>query len=962
MEFQDSAERRLLTILHCDLVDSTRLVDGLDPEEFLALMEQFLTSAQKIVDDYQGVIAGYTGDGFEAYFGFPVVSESPTTDAVGAAFDIVEALDHFNLSAQYRLECRIGVATGVVVIGSAKRIELGRRLFAFGTTPHLAARLQSVAETGKIVVDNDTQRLASKHFTFAHTGDQQLKGFEDEVSTYEVIAPVSTVSRFDYTSTPLTPIIGRQYVLDVLDGRWKAVLEGEGQLVFLYGEAGMGKSRSIHEFEQSIEEQVFFTYRFQCSSQHVSTPLHPWLHYLIDLLQFQPDDTHDIRQVKLHKILDGELNLSPEHQDFCATLLGVTEAHEQATVAAAPGNMLSTLQSALIDHVVRQAQERPILVIVEDEQWIDATSELGLAELVDRSLDVPVLVCVTGRPSSQSITKYPHATTLSLTRLSRSEVRIMVSEIASSMEQDINPDLVEKIVEKCDGNPLYIEEIASMCLEKSPGEVEVAMGFQRSDIGQIPVTLQASLLARVDRIHTGKEIAQLASVIARTFDEALLREIDVLSDLNVRTGLDELVQSNILTCKVKEGVRVYEFRHALIRDAIYESLLNDRKKRYHAVIADYYLAQSKSNTALRPELIAQHYDLADDWRQAFSLWVRAGERTLRSGATHETVSQLTAALKYESLAEQDDSMRHDLLRMHMACGIALNALGGVGADPYRHFHRAAELAALVGDQAHTAMALDWQFGVDFNAGNLVRAKGSAQTLRELGDRNPSSIAYVAGSQALGMVNFMLGRFETAEEYFIDLLSKKSNVVSDVHCYPSMSLSYLAWTQYALGKDDSARKSAMSAIDSAQYESSHSMTTALSNGSYVFQCLGDHRRVVTCTDQLIKHCKKYGEYVYCIRGQFMQCWLDTLDSEDDTRLTEMREYLALLVDAKEEIEMTYLFGLMADAEHRRGRNSDAKRTLDKAYSLVEQNNERFYVRELDRLKVSIENPDRLESVS
>ena len=962
MELQDSAERRFLTILHCDLVESTRLVDGLDPEEFLALMEQFLSSAHQVVDSYQAIVAGYTGDGFEAYFGYPVVSESPAADAVSAAIEIVEALEQFNRSAEHTLECRIGIATGLVVIGAAKRIEFGRRVLAFGSTPHLAERLQSVAETGTIVVDNDTRRLACKRFEFTHTGDWRLKGFEDEISAYVVVAPVVTVSRFDYKSAPLTPIIGRQYVLDMLQGRWNAVLEGEGQLVFLYGEAGMGKSRSIYEFEKLIEDQVFVTYRFQCSNQHTSTPLHPWLHYLIDRAQFQPDDTLEVRRGKLQQVLGGELNLSPEHQDLCATLLGVTEKHDQTPVVAAPGNMLSTLQTSLIDHVVRRAQDGPILVIVEDEQWIDATSELGLTELVDRSLQIPVLVCVTGRPGSQSITKYPHVTTLSLTRLIRSEVRLMVSEIASSLNQDINPALVEKIVDKCDGNPLYIEEISSMCLVQSSNSEDTTLDFQRTGINQIPLTLQASLLARVDRIETGKDIAQLAAVIARSFDETLLRDTGVLSDMEISTGLDELVQSNILTCTEKENNRVYDFRHALIRDAIYESLLNDRKKRFHAVIADCYVANSDSNSSLRPELIAQHYDRADNWQQAFSLWVSAGEQTLRSGATHESVSQLTAALKYESLAEQDESMHHDLLRMHMACGIALNALGGVGADPYRHFHRASELATSAGDQTHAAMALDWQFGVDFNAGNLVRSKNSAQSLRELGIRNHHSIAYIAGSQALGMVNFALGRFETAEEIFLDLLGEKNSIVSDVHCYPSMSLSYLAWAQYALGKYDSARKSALSAIDSAQYESPHSMTTALSNCSYVFQCLGEHRRVVTYTEQLLKHCNKYGEYMYGIRGKFMQCWLDSFHSKNEAVLTDMREYLSLLIEAKEEIEMTYLLGLMTETEHRLGRNSDASRTLEKAYSMVQKNNEQFNVRELDRLRDSIESANRYESVT
>jgi len=953
MEFQDTAERRFLTILHCDLVDSTRLVDSLDPEEFLALMERFLTKAQQIVTHYQGVIAGYTGDGFEAYFGYPVVTELPAADAINAARDISESLKKFNQEAKHRLECRTGVASGHVVIGTAKNLELGRPLFAFGATPHLAERLQSIADIGKVAVDSDTQRLASQYFTFAYTGDRQLKGFETEVSTYEVIAPVNVVSRFNYDSVAQTPIIGRQYVLDVLEERWNAALDGDGQLVFLYGDAGMGKSRSIYEFEKSLKDQSFVTYRFQCSSQHMSTPLHPWLNHLMDLVQFQPDDTSEIKRLKLQKILDEELNLSGELQDFCITLLGVTEDYDEMPIVAAPSNMLSNLQSALIDHVVKKADEVPVLVIVEDEQWIDATSELGLVELVDRSLNVPVLVCVTGRPGSQSITKYPHVTTLSLTRLSRRDVRIMVSAIAVSLNREASPDLVEQIVDKCDGNPLYIEEITSMTLEQQLPDRRAAGNVSLAKNVQIPVTLQASLLARVDRISTGKEIAQLASVIARGFDEALMRDTELFEKQEIRTGLEELVRSNILTLKERDGTRFYDFRHALIRDAIYESLLNDRRKRFHSLIADCYTAQREHNASLRPELIAQHYDLADDWRKAFSLWVTAGERTLRSGATHETVSQLKAALKYEALADEDIAMRPELLRMHMAYGIALNALGGAGADPYRHFHRSTELATLMNDEPQAAIALDWQIGVDFNSGNLLRSKESAEAIFALGEGNHNSISFIAGSQSLGMVNCMLGNFSVAEEIFTNLLEKKSSVVLDVHCYPSMSLSYLAWAQYALGKPDSARKSAMSAIDSAQYESSHSITTALSNCSYVFQSIGDLRRVATCTDQLIKHCDKYGEFMYRIRGEFMQYWLDTLGSTEQSLLVKMHENLSMLVDAKEEIEMTYLYGLMADAELRFGNAKDAKQTLEKAFAIVERNNERFNLGELNSLRSRVE---------
>lgn len=280
MRLRDTAERRPVTILHCDLVNSTQLVDRLDPEEFLGVVEQFLDMATQAVEEFHGTVAGFTGDGIEAYFGYPVTTETPAVEAICAALSIRNSLVSNEINSLVQLQCRVGVATGVAVVGRPEGGALGRHLMAFGSVAHLAERLQSAAKPDQVFIDAETRNLTAQNFTFVEVGPAQLKGFEEDIEIIEVIDQLNVTSRFDYSARHAAPITGREHVLNVLNDRWDVALQGEGQVVHLIGDAGIGKSRALYEFQNSLSVQNVRIYRLQCSSQHASSPLHPWIHHI----------------------------------------------------------------------------------------------------------------------------------------------------------------------------------------------------------------------------------------------------------------------------------------------------------------------------------------------------------------------------------------------------------------------------------------------------------------------------------------------------------------------------------------------------------------------------------------------------------------------------------------------------------------------------------------------------------
>jgi tetratricopeptide (TPR) repeat protein len=788
--------------------------------------------------------------------------------------------------------------------------------------------------------------MVRHYFKCDAIGSGKLKGFEEPVELFKLGAERYDHDKFDIYDENSARLIGRQHILDFMQNRWDAAVAGEGQVLCLHGEAGIGKSRLVHEFISLVKSDAVDTYRFYCSAQHVSMPLHPWIHNLYRWADIDTSDSNEEKREKIYILLKHQFSFPPELVQISLDLLGVSAEADERLMNSPPEQNLANLQNALISSIISSASKKPVLILVEDVQWIDATSKRGLELLIEQCVNDRIYLCVTSRVAERFVPSAANSTMMSISSLSSSDVYKMSKEIAERQDRQLSEAETDFIIRKSDGNPLFVEEVTSMVLSHS-ATIDAGQRVQ-PHAGSISPSLQSVLLSKIDSLKTGAEIAHIIAVIGRGATVELVDDITQLSRAETEAVLEELTSRNIVKCWRSGSSTIYEYRHALIRDAVYSSLVKISKERIHGDVATAMHERWSVDSEVRPETVAFHFNRAGNWKKAFGYWVLAGERAIRSGATKEAVSLLQNAQTYEKEATQNPDLILQLQRMHMAYGLALNASGSNASDPYQHFSAAAQLGEQLADSALTASALDWQFGMDFNAGRIVKSEEPARKLRKISKGSTNPVAQISCAQAWGMIYFMKGMFAEARDVFNDSLRQYPDFVSDLHCFPSMSLSYLAWSQYMLGDSKSARQSAEAAIKSAPRESPHSIATALSNCSYVYQCMGDYGSAKNCTSELVLHCNKYGELVYLRRGEIVGDWLAAVGDGELGAIDRMEANIKHLMDCNEEIELTYLYSLLASALDRHGYYGKAGEMLSLARSLANKNNETFYLAEIERL--------------
>ncbi len=948
MKLKETAERRQITVLQCDIVNSTVIVDALDPEDVLSIMESNLNNWVRIVEAHRGIFVSYTGDGFHAYFGYPIAREDAAANAVSAGLDVSRMFAKQDNAVQRELECRIGIATGQVVVGRPSVPQIGQHFVAFGSVPSLAARLEQAASPGNVLVDQATMKLAGTQFQFREIGVVPAKGFKQDVRAWEAVQERRPVRRFD--TSDLTPYVNRSDELGMLSDRWQSVMAGKGQVVVLQGEAGIGKSRLVYEFEQSLGSHLETAFRFQCSSQNTSTALHPWFHWVLRYGDIRRQDTAETIHAKLADSLHSTLGFSREVVAASEAVMGVQTADPGRVDAPSSQKVLSRLQRALVRNIINAAKDAPLYVLVEDVHWMDASTEGLIRLLVARVRRKKIFLMLTSRPQEVPSFDYPHVTNLTLGKLEDEAVSELVANFFESGDETIDQSALMSTIGKCEGNPLFVEEFSKHYIEqKSPDSLAVA---QRSRGVDLPVLLQASLLERIDTAGEGKEIAQLASVIGREFDRDILIKLSEQPEDDVDAMLDQLGTLGILSPNRFKDRAFFAFRHALVREAVYSSLLTKAREAIHLRVARLLVDARQTYSA---ETIARHFEHGGDQNSAFDYWLEAGQHALESGATTEAVNLLGSALRMTRRLAERDRRLDDLASANLSYALALNASHGVVAEPIKYFRKAEKLAARVNKTEMLLESLDWQFGMQFNAGELGAAKGPAQKIKRLGIALGDRRALASGSQGLGMVHFMRGELTKARREFEQGLEAAGDYVSGVHCFPSMSLSYLAWTYFILGRSSKAASSAKSAIASARKESSespHALATALSNCSYVFQCLGDVENVYACAAELVEHARKHGELMYLKRGVMTRRWADFVSGVEDHSIEAIRDHIDLLLESKEEIEVTFHLGVLADLQIRKGRYADALSSIDQALKIAHKNDEFFYVAELYRLKAHV----------
>ena len=786
---QTEAERRQLTVMFCDLVGSTALSGRLDAEDLREVIGAYHRRVADAVRRFDGFVAKYMGDGVLVYFGYPQAHEDDAERAVRAGLAVVEAVAALaphpgplpggeGAGAAFLLplgegqgeggmQVRIGIATGLVVVGDLTGEGASQEQAVVGETPNLAARLQALAEPGSIVVPAATRRLLGNRFSLRELGPHAIKGFAEQVEVFAVEGVSVAESRFESVRAGrLTGFVGREHELGLLLERWNLAQDGEGQVVLLSGEPGIGKSRILSELRARLEQAGAPSLRFQCSPYYVNSAFYPIIDNFERALQFARDETVEQKLDKLEGLVIGQYGRPREDVRFIAAMLSLPYEARYGARAITPQKFKDETLRALTDTVEAIARRWPAVMLVEDAHWADPTTLESLDLTIQRARDIPLLVVVTHRPEfSARWSQHGHVALLSLNKLTRRQSAALVARLAGG--KALPADLLEQILEKTDGVPLFVEELTKSILES--GEMRGA--GDRWEYAAptrtlaIPLTLRDSLMARLDRFAPVKEIAQIGAAIGREFSYDLLAAVAPHAPPERDRALAQLVESGLAFQQGTPPDTVYTFKHALVQDAAYDSLLKRRRQELHAKIARVIETCFPNIADSEPELLAHHYTEAKQPEKAIPLWQRAGNLALRRMALIEAIAHLNKGLNLIAVLPPSAEREGMELDLRTSLGTAWTALKGWPAqEVWDSLHPAVKLANSLrrGDALAQVLYGHWAFV-------LVRGRSgeSLRWVRQIlaaAELYPDSDLFIVGQWAAAVSYFYLGEFDNSREH------------------------------------------------------------------------------------------------------------------------------------------------------------------------------------------------------
>jgi class 3 adenylate cyclase len=684
-----AAERRQLTVLFCDLVDSTRLARQLDPEDYREVVRAYQATCADVIQRFDGYIAQYLGDGLLVYFGYPQAHEDDAQRAVQSGLALLDALAllkaRVGADTGLPLAVRLGIHTGLVVVGAIGTAGHQETL-ALGDTPNVAARLQGLAAPDTVVVSDATWRLVQGYVISQPLGPQALKGLETPVLAYQILGLSGAQSRLDVVPPRgLTPLVGREAELALLRARWAQAQDGLGQVVVLSGEAGIGKSRLVQVLQESITAEPHVRVEWRCSPYAQQSPWHPVIAHLHRLLHWRLDDPPEDRLHALEETLTAYGFALPEVVPLFAALLSLPLPERYPPLTLTPQRQRQQTLEVLLAWLLAEALRQPVLFMVEDLHWIDPSTLEFLTLLLDRGPTARLLTLLTCRPEFAVPWGFrAHLTLLTLTHLSHPHVIQIIGQVAGG--KALPSEVVGQIVAKTDGVPLFVEELTKTVLESGLLQERQECYELSGPLPPvaIPATLHDSLMARLDRLATVKDVAQLGATIGRTFAYALLQRLSPLDEGMLQQSLRQLVDAELLYQRGMPPQATYTFKHALIQDAAYQSLLRSTRQQYHLRLAQVLAEHFPETAEIQPELLAHHYTQAGLVEQAIPYWQRAGQQASDRSANVEAISHFTTGI--ELLMTLPETLEHTrcALTLYIGLGAALQVTKGQAAPEVEH--------------------------------------------------------------------------------------------------------------------------------------------------------------------------------------------------------------------------------------------------------------------------------------
>ena len=823
---RNDAERRQITILFCDLVDSTALSNALDPEELRIVLRAFQGTARAVIERYEAFVNSYMGDGIVVFFGYPKAHEDDSACAVRAGLEIVDEVSALRPLADIRLRVRVGIATGIVVVGDVIGEGASREEAVVGSTSNLAARLQSLAGPGEVLIANATKRLIGRRFACVDLGPQHLKGFHVPVPVWRVVAEraVEDVSTDAPTGSELGPLVDRVIEFPVLRESWRLARGGNGRVVTLRGEPGLGKSRLSEALREAVADEPHVVLRYYCSARFQNTAFYPVIRQMHRAAQLADDDTAEVKLGKLEALLQRARPASElaAALPYIAALMSIPIDARYAAIADSPERQREQTLRALEDQVLALARSQPVLMIFEDLHWVDPSTLSLLDQLVRKIAQAPVMVLCTGRPEfTPPWSDLPDAQIVELSLLEREDRSSIVQHHAGG--RSFPPEIFEHILQKSDGNPLYVEELTKATMESglmlAQGDRYVLTGPMRTLA--VPSTLHDSLLARLDRLAVAKEVVQAGAAIGREFAYNILASLMELEPAELQATLVRLTEAGLIHRRGTLPDAVYSFKHALIQDAAYATMLRPKRQALHARIAEI-LESDPGAAAREPELLAHHLIEAGLPAKAIPFLQQAGLLASAAAAHAEACKHFGEGLRL--LAElPDDLARNRLelgLRVHLGMSLAATR-GFAAAEVESTNQRARELCRLIGDTDELFWVLRGLCALYIVRADAPMSRELSAHLVRLGEETQRAEFLIEGHLMQGYTQAYAGELEAARAALVKAVDIYRSKDGARLTFPTpqdpavAALSLLAMVCWILGQPEAAGEYARDAVRSAE---------------------------------------------------------------------------------------------------------------------------------------------------